>query len=53
MYKILARLSNKVVGLYLAPFSGKVENHWCRLWKRAVTAHILVGVQHQRRKIVI
>ena len=42
------RLSNKIVGLDLAPFSEKVKNHWCRLWKRAVTAHTLVGVQHQR-----
>jgi len=23
------RLSNKIVGLDLAPFSEKVENHWC------------------------
>ena len=25
---ILVRLSNKIVGLDLAPFSEKVENHW-------------------------
>jgi len=24
------RLSNKIVGLDLAPFSEKVENNWCR-----------------------
>jgi len=29
-------LSNKIVGLALAPFSEKVENHWCRLWKGVV-----------------
>jgi len=27
------RLTEKIVGLDLAPFSEKVENHWCRLWK--------------------
>jgi len=35
----LVRLSNKVVSLNLAPFSEKVENHWCRLWRGVVTAH--------------
>jgi len=47
------RLSKKIVGLDLAPFSEKVENHWCRLWKGVVTAHTLVGVQHQRWTVVI
>jgi len=27
------RLSNKIVGLDLAPFSKKVENHWCLTMK--------------------
>jgi len=25
----LVRLTNKTVGLFVAPFSEKVENHWC------------------------
>ena len=36
--KILATLFNKIVDLDLALFSAEVENHWCRLWKGAVTA---------------
>jgi len=27
---ILVRLSNKIVGLDLAPFSEKIESHWFR-----------------------
>jgi len=35
------------------PRAKKFENHWCRLWRGAVTAHTFVGVQHQQWTVVI
>jgi len=37
LQKILVRLSNKIVGLDLAPFSEMVENHCCRSKKQVTT----------------
>ena len=31
--KFLVRLSNKIVGVDLAVFSEKVENHWGKTWR--------------------
>ena len=46
-------LSNKIVGLDLAPFSEEVDIDLCRLWKGTAMAHTIVGVQHQRWTAVI
>ena len=43
----------KLVGGPDAACGPKFGHPWCRLWKKAVTANTLVGVQHQPWTIVI
>jgi len=42
-HKILLRLSNRIVGLDLAPFSEMVENHCCRSTKNVNYHNILLS----------
>jgi len=50
--KIFLRLSNKIVGLDLAPFSEMFENRCCRS-KKNVNYHILLSSQNDQTESVI
>jgi len=43
--KFFVRLSNKIVGLHLAPFNEMVENHCCRSKKNVNYHNILLSSQ--------
>jgi len=53
MVKVLVRLSNKIVGLDLAPFSEMVENHCCRSKKNVNYRNIILSSQNDQTGSVV
>jgi len=51
--KIFVRLSNKIVGLNLAPFSEMVENHCCRSKKNVNYQYVLLSSQNDQTGFVV
>jgi len=50
--KLLVRLSNKIIGLDLAPFSEMVENHCCKSKTNVNYHNILLSSQNDQTRSV-